>query len=530
MEKRELITWRGTPGVGDFMWALNCAHKYCFDFGKKVTLEFQWEHDEDYLHHFEEEETIIERLEYIHNFYHRKDDVEITHVFNAYGRYRHRPYFEDTVMTPEGRLRQFANHKPKNRFWFASGAYSDKKGAALCPNDWTFRFPEEKITELSEDFEKQKIVVWTPLENAEIPRSWKNILTYDDWQCIISILRQGGVNVVELTYRTPIREAMYHIMTSKLVVCYDGMWHYIAKNLHRPMIVVSSEGITTYHTPHAWKMCGSREEETKTKPYILDLLKTDPMQHIIRFATGCRNGYYANEIDHIVEELDMHSTIMKPFKRNAMHWIEKEADKSVMQISNYTDKVTTGSYAYGYKMECGHQIDTPKTKLKFDTVLNHVKPRRIFEIGFNGGHSARRWLDYEPLLRLHSVDYCRFDYTRPIAEIMLQEYGKFSFQEIDSLNLTPEDVKGYDLLFVDGDHTSKYVTNDVMLGINAKVPWILVDDYKHKHEFGGHLDSGNVVDAILQDHPEYEIVYAYHYDTTDGYGKGKFALIRRVSE
>jgi hypothetical protein len=271
MEKRELITWRGTPGVGDFMWALNCSHHYAYYQNKKVTLEFQWEHDEDYLHHFEEEETIIERLEYIHNFYHRKDDVEVTHVFNAYGRYRHRPYAEDLRLQPDGRLRQIVNNNPKNRFWFESGYYTDEPGSQIPLNDWAFRFTAEEL-ENFRDSNRQTVVVWTPIENAEVPRTWKNFLTYDDWQCIISILRQGGLNVIQLTYRTPIREAMYHIMNCRLVLCYDGMWHYIAKNLSKPMAVISTEGITTYHTPHALKLSPLRKEVTPGKPYVFDVL------------------------------------------------------------------------------------------------------------------------------------------------------------------------------------------------------------------------------------------------------------------
>ena len=77
----EYVSWRGTPGVGDFMWALNCVHNYCYTQNKQVTLEFHWEHDEHHLHHFEDPETIIERLEYMHNFYHRKDDVQVKHVY-----------------------------------------------------------------------------------------------------------------------------------------------------------------------------------------------------------------------------------------------------------------------------------------------------------------------------------------------------------------------------------------------------------------------------------------------------------------
>ena len=169
----ELITWRGTPGVGDFMWALNSAHKHVADNNlDKVNLEFHWEHGEDYYHHFEDPETIIERLKYIHNFYHQKEKVMVHHIFNSTGR----------------------------------------------------------------------------------PRTWKRLFTQSDWDTAIQLLRDKGFECHEISYRTPVSEAMYLISTSRLVLCYDGIWHYIAKNFQRPLAVISSEGVTKYHTPDALRL------------------------------------------------------------------------------------------------------------------------------------------------------------------------------------------------------------------------------------------------------------------------------------
>lgn len=265
----ELITWRGTPGVGDFMWALNSAHRYCYDYGVKVNLEFQWEHGEDYLHHFEEEETIIERLHYIHNFYARQDDVTITHVFNAKGRYSDWKYANDLKLLENGRLRQVAkkNNEGKNRFWFQSGVYTDKLFEEAPNTSWIFR--EDAIPK---NYNRMKVVIWRPLFNAEIPRMWKNFLTVEQWDDIISMLRRAGLNIVELTYRTPISEVMYHISTCKQILCYDGMWHYIGKNYAKPMIVISNEGITTYHTGHALKA----SPDINDKNNIFELLEDIP--------------------------------------------------------------------------------------------------------------------------------------------------------------------------------------------------------------------------------------------------------------
>jgi hypothetical protein len=69
---------------------------------------------------------------------------------------------------------------------------------------------------------------------------------------------------------------MYHISTARMVLCYDGMWHYIARNLLTPMVVVSTEGITSYHTPHAVKVSGVEKYATETKNYIFEYIKDIP--------------------------------------------------------------------------------------------------------------------------------------------------------------------------------------------------------------------------------------------------------------
>jgi hypothetical protein len=259
----ERVTWRGTPGVGDFMWALNSVHKYCFDNNTKVKLEMYWEHGPDHLHHFEDPETIIERMDYIHNFYHRKDDVTVEHIFYGqdYGYYSDWHWNDDVVLKGDQRHVEHPkqlgreNHEQKNRFWFESGAYDDKEGA-MPDNTWVFR------RDAFQETDRHKFVFWTPRANAEVPRYWKRKLTSQDWDDIINMFRRAGMNVIEIDYRTPIREAMYHISTCRQVICYDGMWHYIAKNFVKPLAVISKEGVTKYHTPHALRVCPDDMEDT----------------------------------------------------------------------------------------------------------------------------------------------------------------------------------------------------------------------------------------------------------------------------
>lgn len=250
MKPSELVTWRGTPGVGDFMWALNSCHRYAADHNvRKINLELHWEHGEDYLHHFEDPETIIERCNYIHNFYHQQDRVEIHHIFNADGRYRDWKYADDVVNeNGVNRVKAVNAHDQKNRFWFQSGYYNDDRGSPAPNNDWIFR------QDAFQEYNPKRIVYWRPTWNAEKPRTWKRLFDNNDWEQLIIHFKAMGFEMHELSYRTPASEAMYLISTARMVICYDGIWHYVAKNFARPLAVISGEGVTKYHTPNALRL------------------------------------------------------------------------------------------------------------------------------------------------------------------------------------------------------------------------------------------------------------------------------------
>lgn len=247
-----------TPGVGDYMFALNRAHWFKRALGSKnkgpMTINFHWYHDKDHLHHFEDPETIVERLDYTKNYYKNYRSLDINHIFNS----------EDEMLK-------------KQRMRFSS---VDRRGEItnfnvdrhMYDNTWSFRLN----TYAKEDM--KKVVIWRPLFNAEVPREWKRVVENDMWDNAIDILRSMGYYVVELCYRSPIREVFYHIKTCHFVMCYDGMWHYIAKNFMKPMIVTSRSTITKYHTPHAmmWHEMGNDKN-------LLDKLKGfhDPVDGVM---------------------------------------------------------------------------------------------------------------------------------------------------------------------------------------------------------------------------------------------------------
>ena len=222
-----LIKWKGTPGVGDFMYGLNVAHFNAYLLNKPVTLEINWFWNVKEQYHFEDPELTIERLEYLHNFYKDQHMVNVEHVFESKD---HKVYTHITRGATERLVR--ASHAAK----FAYNNY------------WHFR-DDCHLKPLPTD--KNKIVFWRDTFNADIVRKWKRLIDHKEWDHMIHNFEMNGFDPVELTYRTPVREAMYHINTAKMVVCYDGLWHYIAKNFHKPLIVISRSAITRLHTPEA---------------------------------------------------------------------------------------------------------------------------------------------------------------------------------------------------------------------------------------------------------------------------------------
>ena len=224
--RRDVIEAKMTPGVGDLMVAMNIAYMRSLYIQKKVHLVLKWYHDKDYLYHFEDPETILERFEYIHNFYFKYgSNVEISHVFNSQDSelYHHR-------YRNFGRERAFINAPKRSKFRY---------------NDWLFR------TDLDTTPTPGKVVLWTPVWNAQDPRHFKIPFAKEKWDEVKSIIEIQGYDIVEIDYRTPISEVFYHIRTAEVCLCYEGMWHYVAKNMCKPMIVLTKDLITNYHTPDA---------------------------------------------------------------------------------------------------------------------------------------------------------------------------------------------------------------------------------------------------------------------------------------
>ncbi len=256
------VDWKGTPGVGDIMFGLNSVHMMVHLIRKRrplaqMTMNVYWEHSEDYLHHFEDPETIIERAEYLHSFYHDKDAVKMNHIFNS----------EDLEI-----------RKLRHR------GFQRKSGpTAVLDGLPSWIFHKEVLTDPVEN----KVVFWRPLFNKDLPRGWKRTFTDEHWERILHILELKGYNLVELTYRTPVREALYHMRTCRFCIFYDGMWHYMAKNLCKPTIALGHNGILEVHEPQGVHFHTPDKKENDLFKYLNKLPKI--LDHMDRRADRYKN-------------------------------------------------------------------------------------------------------------------------------------------------------------------------------------------------------------------------------------------------
>ena len=151
----------------------------------------------------------------------------------------------------------------------------------------------------------------------------------------------------------------------------------------------------------------------------------------------------------------------------------------------------------------GHMLLTDLTVETFTAIFNAPDigvPKKILEIGFNAGHSAFGFLEMFPETVVHSIDLGRHTYTRPCAQKIQSIFGeRFKFGVKNSHDITPDNIIGenYDMVYIDGDHSKKGISNDYDICNKAKVEWILIDDYnlfRNIRELVDHIH-------ISSDHP-----------------------------
>ena len=170
----------------------------------------------------------------------------------------------------------------------------------------------------------------------------------------------------------------------------------------------------------------------------------------------------------------------------------------------------------GWKKEEGHVVPEISTCIVFKSILEVTKCKNVLEIGFNFGHSAFTFMTIDPDIVYHSVDICQHNYTKPNSEKISERFGdRFTFTEKNSRHMKPEEIKDYDMVFIDGDHTTHGMSSDLNLCNQAEIKYLLVDDYVRC--LGPDIYPRKLMDHYLtkKDFPYYKIK-EYIYPATNG--------------
>ena len=212
----DLIEWKTSPGIGDWMYGMNIAYMRAFVNQKPTHLKLHWYFDRKYQYHYEDPEPYMERFDYIHQHYRWKDMVQVEHIHES-------QMFDVYKQKYKGVTRR--RYSEMYRYWM---------------------FDNEVPTI------NKKIVIWRQTNNlVQQLHNHKQSLLGHEWDRLVYFLESMGYTVFEIDYRTPIREAFYHIRTAECCISYEGMWHYVAKNFFKPHIVLNGGSITKWHTPAA---------------------------------------------------------------------------------------------------------------------------------------------------------------------------------------------------------------------------------------------------------------------------------------
>eukprot|EP00401_Gymnodinium_catenatum_P004183 CAMPEP_0117485656 /NCGR_PEP_ID=MMETSP0784-20121206/15076_1 /TAXON_ID=39447 /ORGANISM="" /LENGTH=545 /DNA_ID=CAMNT_0005280247 /DNA_START=160 /DNA_END=1797 /DNA_ORIENTATION=- len=132
----------------------------------------------------------------------------------------------------------------------------------------------------------------------------------------------------------------------------------------------------------------------------------------------------------------------------------------------------------------GHTNMIPESRRVMRELAQAPGIQRILEIGFNGGHSALRWLLYSDAT-VHAFDLGAHAYARPAAAWLAARFpGRLKVTWGDSMEELPKYVgehpeTKYELIFVDGGHDINIARSDLKYSAMLANPAghrILMDD------------------------------------------------------
>ena len=105
---------------------------------------------------------------------------------------------------------------------------------------------------------KNQICIWTPTSNIHSLYQWKNPLK--EWNTFRGIVKAHGYDIVEMSYREPIKDAIEKVATSEFCCGYGGMGKGLAGLFWKPLVSITERPNNTYReTPWAYPVDNLRD-------------------------------------------------------------------------------------------------------------------------------------------------------------------------------------------------------------------------------------------------------------------------------
>lgn len=187
------VKWRTGVGYGDFVTGLGYAHTASIKYQTPVEIEFYWSHSKDYLFANNDPETIVDRCNYVYSIMRQSPMVEIKHKYNNKAEFRF--------------YNQLDEFNPLHGLWYSN-----------LPNDTKLKH----------------VAIWTTEHNVDFPGLLKDPV-HNRWDEIRYFLKDYVLE--EITYRTPVSEAIDIIRRCEFGIGYDGLAHQLFKFMWKPLFV-----------------------------------------------------------------------------------------------------------------------------------------------------------------------------------------------------------------------------------------------------------------------------------------------------
>jgi predicted O-methyltransferase YrrM len=153
----------------------------------------------------------------------------------------------------------------------------------------------------------------------------------------------------------------------------------------------------------------------------------------------------------------------------------------------------------------GHMPPSEKVIDFWRVVKEKTDFKRMAEIGFNAGHSSSIVLSLFKDVSVQSYDIGQFDITFTNEILVKNKFqDRFSLTIKDSRDITSDDIKNCDLLFVDGGHDYEIVSKDIELFISSRSQYLVLDDLQHR-------GVKKAYEEYLKDNRNFEVIHETTY-------------------